>query len=339
MPRQRRIDFPGALHHVIIRGINRAAIFKDDQDRNRFVECLKSGQRETAVSCYAWVLIPNHIHLLLRTAGQPLTKLMRSLLTGYAVYFNRRHKRVGYLFQNRYKSILCDEEVYLLQLVRYIHLNPLRAGLVQNLRELNNFPWSGHAVLMGKSEAPWQDVEAILRRFGSSWAKGRSGYLAFVEKGIVEGRRTDLVGGGLIRSAGGWQAVQELRKAGERWRGDERILGDSDFVQKALRVVEEELIRKLKHKSAGWNLGTLTEYVAELFRLKAEDLKKRKRDYIRSQARAIFCWWATSELGYQLTEVAKFLNLTKQAVYSAARKGEEIAQKEKMKLPPSYLTI
>ena len=161
MPRCGRIDFPGALHHVIIRGINRAAIFRDNNDRENFVRRLQKGLVETKLRCYAWVLMLNHVHLLLRTGPQPLTKLMRCLLTGHAIYFNLRHNRAGYLFQNRYKSILCDDEAYLLQLVRYIHLNPLRANIISSLQELNTYPWCGHSVLLGNEKAEWQDTGEI----------------------------------------------------------------------------------------------------------------------------------------------------------------------------------
>jgi len=137
MPRQSRIDAPGALHHIICRGIERRKIFEDDVDRYNFIERLGGILSETKTSCYAWALIPNHAHILARTGDVPLSTVMRRLLTGYAVSFNRRHHRSGHLFQNRYKSILCQEDTYLLELVRYIHLNPLRAGLVSDLKQLN----------------------------------------------------------------------------------------------------------------------------------------------------------------------------------------------------------
>jgi len=124
MPRKARIDAPGALHHIIVRGIERRKIFKDDTDRINFLDRLCKVLSETGTKCFAWALIPNHFHLLLRTGPGGLASLMRRLLTGYAVSFNRRHKRHGQLFQNRYKSFICQEDAYLKELVRYIHLNP-----------------------------------------------------------------------------------------------------------------------------------------------------------------------------------------------------------------------
>jgi len=130
MPRKARIDAPGALHHIIVRGIERRKIFYDDNDRDNFLNRLGVILIESQNQCFAWALIPNRLHLLLRTGVAPIATVMRRLLTGYAVSFNRRHRRHGQLFQNRYKSILCQEDPYLIELVRYIHLNPLRAGLV-----------------------------------------------------------------------------------------------------------------------------------------------------------------------------------------------------------------
>jgi len=136
------------------RGIERRKLFRDDKDRQSFLKRLAIILEETQTQCYAWALIPNHFHLLLRTGPTPLSKVMRRLMTGYAVTFNKRHKRSGHLFQNRYKSVICEEDSYLLELIRYIHLNPLRAKLVQDLKELDKYPWTGHSTLLGKRKDP-----------------------------------------------------------------------------------------------------------------------------------------------------------------------------------------
>jgi len=154
MPRQPRLDAPGLLQHVIARGIERRKLFRNDKDRKSFLDRLADILEETQTQCYAWALIPNHFHLLLRTGPTPLSKVMRRLMTGYAVTFNRRHKRSGHLFQNRYKSIVCEEDPYLLELIRYIHLNPLRAGLVNGLKELDRCPWCGHSAILGRRKNP-----------------------------------------------------------------------------------------------------------------------------------------------------------------------------------------
>jgi putative transposase len=152
MPRKARLDAPGILQHVMARGIERRKIFWDDKDRTLFLERLAIILEETQTQCYAWALIPNHFHLLLRTGPTPLGTVMRRLMTGYAVTFNRRHRRAGHLFQNRYKSVVCEEDPYLLELIRYIHLNPLRAKLVKDLKALDKYPWTGHSALLADNK-------------------------------------------------------------------------------------------------------------------------------------------------------------------------------------------
>ena len=134
MPRKARIDAPGAVNHIIIRGIERRKIFRSDSDRADLLQRLGRLLSETQTECFAWALIPNHAHFLLRTTLVPIAALMRRVLTGYAVSFNKKYRRHGKLFQSRYKSILCQEDIYLKELVRYIHLNPLRAGLVEGFK-------------------------------------------------------------------------------------------------------------------------------------------------------------------------------------------------------------
>ena len=155
MPRQARLDDPGTLHHVMIRGIEGKSIFRDNRDRKEFVTRLGNLSKETGTRVLAWALLRNHVHLLLFSGPSGLALFMRRLLTGYAQGFNRRHRRRGHLFQNRYKSIVCEEDPYLLELVRYIHLNPLRASLVKSLGELERYPWSGHRVLVGREKNGW----------------------------------------------------------------------------------------------------------------------------------------------------------------------------------------
>ncbi|MBU4001408.1 MAG: transposase, partial [Proteobacteria bacterium] len=176
MPRLSRLDTPGLLHHVMIRGIERRKIFRDDEDRENFLERLSILLPETKTLCYAWTLMPNHARFLIRSGPSGISLLMRRLLTGYAVYFNRRHRRHGQLFQNRFKSIICQEDAYLQELVRYIHLNPLRAKIVQDLNALDGYPYCGHGVLMGTAEMEWQDTEYVLEYFSRSLPNSRKKY-------------------------------------------------------------------------------------------------------------------------------------------------------------------
>ena len=139
MPRQARLDASGTLHHVIVRGIEKRRIVDDQKDREEFVSRLEKVTADTKTSVFAWSLLTNHAHLLLRSGPLGLSQFMRRLLTGYAIGYNRRHSRIGHVFHNRYKSIVCDEDAYFRELVRYIHLNPLRAKLVKDLLSLMYF--------------------------------------------------------------------------------------------------------------------------------------------------------------------------------------------------------
>ena len=140
------------------------------------------------------MLLPNHFHLLVRTGTKPLARSMRSLLSGYANAFNRRHRRSGHLFQNRYKSIVCEEEPYFLELVRYLHLNPLRARLVPDFPGLAQYRYSGHAALVGTQEYLWQETGEVLGCFSARPRRARQQYQRFVAEGVAQGRRQDLQG-------------------------------------------------------------------------------------------------------------------------------------------------
>jgi putative transposase len=332
MPRKARIDAPGALHHIIVRGIERRKIFYDDNDRDNFLDRLGNILTDTKTSCFAWALIPNHLHLLLRTGVTPIATVMRRLLTGYAVSFNRRHRRHGQLFQNRYKSILCQENPYLLELVRYIHLNPLRAGLISDLKKLDKHPYCGHSVLMGKRKNDWQDTEYILKLFNSKYSIARRYYRQYVKKGIAQGRRPDLVGGGLIRSAGGWSIVKALRKSAARIKGDERILGDGDFVEKVLNEARESLERKYTLEAQGYDFDWLVRHVAKLLDIEPKDVLARGKYKQSVKARGLLCYWGTRELEMTTVELAKKLNLAQPTISQSVMRGRKIAEKEGLKL-------
>ena len=326
MPRQARLDAPGVLHHIIIRGIERRQIFKDNNDREDFLARLEKLLPVTKTSCFAWALIPNHAHFLFRTGSVPIATLMRRLLTGYAVYFNHRHKRSGQLFQNRYKSILCQEDTYLLELVRYIHLNPFRAGLVKSLDELNNYSYCGHSSLLGNKTRDWQDTGYVLTYFGKQRFSARKHYDAFVSEGIHQGHRDELIGGGLIRSLGGWSAISRDDLRGAHIKSDERILGDSDFVDSLLSGADEKLERYYDVRRSGYDLDKTAKKAASLCAVVPEDIFSKSRQKIKVKARSLFCYWASRELGIPLTELARQLGISAPAVSYAVKRGEMIAR-------------
>jgi putative transposase len=326
MPRTARLDAHGVLHHIIIRGIERRKIFRDAKDRENLLERLGSLLSETKTACYAWALLPNHAHFLLRTGEVALATVMRRLLTGYVVSFNRRHRRHGHLLQNRYKSIICQEDPYFKELVRYLHLNPLRAGIVPNLARLKSYPYCGHSAVLGKKKRVWQDVDYVLHSFGGTIRSGRRGYLAYVEAGVRQGRREDLTGGGLIRSLGGWAVVERLRsKTKDHRKSDERILGDSEFVDSILLRAEEKITRQSELRRRGHDLERIAERVSEIYEIDREEMFAGSRRKQRVLARSLFCFWAVRELGTSLTDLARRLGMSPAGVGYAVQRGEVIA--------------
>lgn len=329
MPRIARLDAPGLLHHVMIRGIERRKIFDDDKDRENFIERLSILLPETKTQCYAWSFLPNHAHFLLRSGPAGIAALMRRLLTGYAVAYNRRHRRHGQLFQNRYKSIICQEDTYLLELVRYIHLNPLRAKVVNDLKELDRYSYCGHSALMGKQKREWQDVRYVLGFFGKRVGEARKGYASYVKKGIALGRRPELVGGGLIRSLGGWDEIKKMRLRGQdRIKSDQRILGESDFVRDVLSESEDQFSRKYKLKNLGYDFEKVIERVCELFQLEKDYIAGRGRQEERVKARDLVCYWSVVELGMSKVDMARMFDITPAAVSYSVQRGEKMVKKE-----------
>jgi len=326
MPRKSRIDAVGALHHIMVRGIERRKIFRGDSDRNHFVERLGTILQETSTICYAWSLIPNHFHLLLKTGPVQISTVMRRLLTGYAVWYNRKHRRYGHLFQNRFKSILCQEDAYLLELVRYIHLNPIRSGIVSDVAKLGQSPYSGHSVLMGKVKHDWQNTEDILRMFDERTGAARRAYRKFVEKGVEQGKRHDLTGGGLIRSAGGWEAVKALKKEKVYQRNDERILGDGDFVSRVLDTAEEEMEKRYALQARGFGLEKVAARVAEVLGVEAEAVWASGRYRRIVEARSLLCYWAVKELGTPMSALGRRLGISIPAVSKSVTRGQNIAK-------------
>jgi len=333
MPRQSRLDAPGVLHHIMIRGIEGRKIFRNNKDRNDFFDRLEKLLPMTKTACYAWVFMPNHAHFLIRTGLVPLSTVMRKLLTGYVVSFNRRHKRHGQLFQNRYKSIVCQEDAYFKELIRYIHLNPIRAGIVSGLKELNKYPYCGHSAVMKEVKRSWQDVDYVLGYFSKKVRDARKSYIHYVEEGITRGRQEALIGGGMIRSIGGWSEVKKLREKGQdHVMSDERILGDSDFVESILSRADEKYERQYEVKRRGYNLDRVAQRVAEIYEIEPNDLFSKGKQPRKVQARSLFCFWAVSELGHSLRELARRLEMSSPGVGYSVERGEAIARIHKYRL-------
>jgi hypothetical protein len=269
---------------------------------------------------------------------------MRRLMTGYAVTFNKRHKRSGHLFQNRYKSVVCEEDPYLLELIRYIHLNPLRAGLVNDLKELDKYPWSGHSTILGKKKNPLipdkpnkqkkaskpektlaeKTVEDILLHFGDTVKVSCRRYRQFIKNGVDQGKRPELQGGGLVRSAGGNRAGLLGRKKDEREKGDERILGSGDFVNEALMKAGEDWEKGKEKKTL---LAQLIRKVASHLDLKEESIFSASRRREISEARSIISYLAINDMGYSASEVGRFLSISRVNAGRGAARGQKVLDK------------
>ena len=313
MPRQPRLDIPNVLHHVIVRGIEKRDIFAEDADRQHFVERLSSLLIKGSNKCFAWALMSNHVHLLLMPTTASLSETMRRLLTGYAVYFNRKYKRAGHLFQNRYKSILCEEEPYLLELVRYIHLNPLRAGLVKDLDELERYPWSGHGVLLGNQTLDGQVTGEVLSRFGNNKARSLKAYRQFIADGVIAGHQEELAGGGLKRSLHGCGETPVFSAY------DERILGSGDFVESLTGgTVSRE------QKTILFSLDELVKIACGATDVDVELFGKPGKRRSVARARAIFCYLAVRENGYTGKEAGTKAGIGSAGVCTALQRGQDL---------------
>ena len=317
MPRAARLDIPDLLQHVIIRGVDRCDIFRDDADRKRFLVNLSKLLVQTGTECFAWSLMTNHVHLLLCPRRTRLATFMRRLLTGYAIYFNLRHKRSGHLFQNRYKSIVCEEDSYLLELVRYIHLNPLRAGLVADLSALDDYPWSGHGVVLGKGELNGQVVDDILALFAKGKDAARRRYRQFIADGVTLGKRDDLTSSGRRKS--------NLPDGPY----DDRILGSGDFIEELGR--RRELAPEI---STSISLRELIGKVCDRFAVEPDALRLRTRAAGIAEVRSIVCYLAVRHIGRSGVEVGQHLGLSRSGVSVAAARGEQLLKNE-----PSLLTL
>ncbi len=180
---------------------------------------------------------------------------------------------------------------------------------------------------MGKKEKDWQDVAYVLKLFDKKRSTARHRYKKFVQKGIQDGKRPELTGGGLIRSAGGWSVVKSLRRANIHFKSDGRMLGDSDFVERVLKTAEESLERRYRLISEGYDIHTLAEKVGEIFSMKPKEIFQPGKQPTRVKARSLLCYWAARELGFTMTELAQRFKMSQPATSMSAQRGERIAAK------------
>jgi len=279
--------------------------------------------KETMTSIYAWSVMANHAHILLKSGIRGLSYFMRRFLTGYAITYNIRHRRHGHLFQNRYKSIVCDEDAYFRELVRYIHLNPLRAKIVKNLSELDKYPWSGHSVIMGKKKRDWQDRDYVLGWFGRKEAESKRLYRQYVKKGIIEGRREDLVGGGLVRTLGGWSQVLSFRKSKEKVLSDERILGGDKFVERILEEADEKIKYHLSIDERRIQAEKAILSMCRKEGVNVEELRGGSRRGRLSEIRSRLAKDLVEKMGLPLAEAGRRLGVSTSAISKIMMRDKE----------------
>ncbi len=320
MPRTVRLDAPLAWHHVWARGIERRPVFAGVTDQRDFLERLAQLVHAGRLAIYAWALMGNHFHLLAQTGNRSLSSSMRVLLGGYATAFNLRHNRAGHLFQNRFKSTLVDSETYLLELVRYIHLNPLRAGRVASLDALDRYRWTGHGALLGHHTSSWQDCDFILSHFGSTSKAARKAYRAFVGEGL-RAPRPDLRGGGIRHGSDGARYFDRIARGREAWSFDERLLGNARFTRSVLDEINDGATPLPRRVGSPQLLAhVVNRLVRQTGCSRAELLSNGKRpDVVR--ARQALCFVAVRHGALPIAHVARYLGVHPTTVLRAVGVG------------------
>ena len=275
MVRKPRIHLSDGFYHVILRGNAGQPVFLADVDHYRFFLLLQEGTCRFGYRVHAFCCMTNHIHLVLQAGDIPLSGGMQNLSFRYTRWINWREQRTGHLFQGRYNAVLVDGDSYLLELVRYIHLNPVRAGMVDNPEE---YPWSSHRAYLGKELLPWLTTEQVLEQFGKSSATARIAYKRFVWDGLGEAHRPEFCDGGV----------------------DSRLLGDVSFVDKCLSGSRDKPLRV--------TVQEIIEKVCHVYSIDEASLKTSSQQRVVSEARAVVGWLAR-ELGCAtLTAVGKLVN-------------------------------
>jgi REP element-mobilizing transposase RayT len=300
------------------RGIEGRDIFLDDADRARFMALLEHGLVGGDYRLYAWALMRNHYHLLVRTSDHPLGALMRRLNGTYATHFSKRHDRRGYLFQDRYKSLVTQDQHYVEELVRYIHVNPLRAGVCSSIDELDVYPWTGHAVLMGRQSCTFQDTWTILRRFGQSTESARKKYREFVS-GSSSGDKEDMdeIGDTVRRADTGRPRSDEP----DRW-----VIGDPEFVKGVVAKDRQNRLRLSRHRVEKVTLEDIAEKVCVACGVSVEQLRRRTRATHAASVRKLFAYLCRTEYGFAVVDIGRFLGTSGPPMSVRIGEGAELVK-------------
>jgi len=297
------------------RSLDGIMLFRDDQDRAQFLRLLETYLRMDVCRCYAWALMSNHYHLVLRPGESGLAPIMKPLNMRYAQYHGRKYQRRGYLFFDRYKSIASQDQGYIEQMVRYVHLNPVRSGACRDLRALDRYAWTGHSALMGHVSRPFQDTSTVLRKFGRSIGDARAAYREFLAEGLASGDEDGLWA--VIRRS---NASQQKGRQPGCW-----VIGDPEFVKRTLANDRARRLRVSRFDRDGWTLDRLCAEVASRFGVPAEQLGRRSRGGDASAARKCFAYVGCRQFGLKGSQVAQHLGVEGATVSAMLRTGERIA--------------
>jgi len=295
MARKPRVYYPAALYHVILRGNGGQEIFFGKEDRFRFYLLLQEGIERYGHQVHAFSLMTNHVHLAIQVGEVGLPRIIQNLTFRYTRWVNWRQHRTGHLFQGRYKAVLVDADSYLLELSRYIHLNPVRSGIV---RRPEDYLWSGHRAYLGLETIPWLTTDWVLSMFSSRADCARRAYRRFVEEGIQRGHQ------------------EEYGKGSET---DSRILGNMIFIEKVLGQTQERLKRPVR-------VEEIVSHVCKEFSLKEEELSGSGKDRRLSKIRALAAWLVLDSSSLTLAELSKRVRRDSSTLSSAAKLLEKQAQ-------------
>ncbi len=314
MPRKARITIPGAVHHVMSRGIEGRPIFRDDNDREFFLAVLERSCMKSGYLIYAWALMDNHYHLVLRTSDYPLSGFMRRINGPYAQFFRKGNGNRGYLFQDRYKSIVTQDQNYIEELVRYVHLNPIRAGTCVDLILLDHYPWCGHSALVGNRRNSFQNTKDVLARFDQATSRAVAKYREFIASGIEAGssvletvRKTNVERED-VRNTGCW------------------VIGDREFVRKAIDQDTQRRLRISEYTKQGLSIDDIVEKVALHYGLPVDAVRKRGKGNARSAARKAVAYMARERYGMPVIEIARFFGISSPSVSEMLLQGADAAQ-------------
>jgi REP element-mobilizing transposase RayT len=319
MPRKARINHACLTHHIMARTFNDLLLFRDDADREYYLSCLSRRIKETGFLCYAWVLMDTHVHLLIRTSEQPLWKLMKPLNWDYAYYYNKKYARRGPLFSDRYKSIATQDQYYFEQLIRYIHLNPIRAGVCTTVGQLDRYQWSGHRRIMENDGGGFQEIRQVLQRFGRPSGEARKKYREFIKAGAGVKGDDDFLHSIRASNAG----KRDKNNMGS-W-----VIGDAAFQKSVLEKDAQFRQALARYAREGITLRDVVKETARKTGVEAEMIVCRSKGTPQAAARMIFCF-LSRELGFPTLEIGNFLGIQQAAVSNAARKGAELAKKRKI---------